>query len=108
MVTFSPNICSPAFGWQLEGNMINELPRNELFADYSPNQQDISNNSISSSPHPPEFDSHGSVPVKNQSDSMKRSIHNEYERDRRRKLNSLCSSLGNLLPEADQSVCVLF
>ena len=107
MVAFFPNICSPAFGWQLEDSMINELHCNELFADYSPHQQDTSNNSITSSPHPLEFDSHGIVPVENQSDSMKRSIHNKYERDRRRKLNSLYLSLRNLLPEADQTVCVL-
>ncbi|ONK67496.1 uncharacterized protein A4U43_C05F650 [Asparagus officinalis] len=83
MSSFSPN--SSNFGWQLEDILINELRSDELFAHYSPNDQDTSKTSITAS------------------NSMKRSIHNEYERDRRKKLNSLYSTLRNLLPETDES-----
>lgn len=104
MVAFFPNISSSAFEWQLEDGALNEL-----FAYYSPNLQDAHNSSITSYPHPPDFDSKDlnftTIPSKDHPLSMKRSIHNEYERDRRKKLNSLYSSLRNLLPETDQNVC---
>lgn len=109
MVAFFNKISSPNSTWKFEDNMLNELSMiDEFFADCSSTQQDASNNSVTSSPHPPKLGSLDLNPwgIKSQDNpgSMKRSVHNEYERDRRKKLNSLYSTLRNLLPDADQTV----
>ncbi|XP_020268590.1 transcription factor bHLH101-like [Asparagus officinalis] len=73
------------------------LTCDDLFAVY---------NSRISSPRLQEFEhedfhnSNNGININNE--NSKKSIHNEYERDRRKKLNKLYSSLRELLPEKDQ------
>nr|QDF82465.1 transcription factor bHLH100-like isoform X1 [Cymbidium goeringii] len=87
--------------WQTQ-NAMNELYHEELC---SPQQSF----SLSASPsQPPELDDHGrksllSAAAGTHLNHREKNSHNAYERDRRKKLNSLYSSLRTLLPETDQS-----
>ncbi|XP_020275582.1 transcription factor bHLH101-like isoform X2 [Asparagus officinalis] len=106
MLPLSPTTF-PTFDWQLDQeHMIHEIPLQDLFASYNLNEGDISHNSSISSPHLPDFEyediEDSIIKTSKLSNSMKKSTHNEYERDRRKKLNKLYSSLRELLPEKDQ------
>ncbi|KAJ6825677.1 transcription factor bHLH100 [Iris pallida] len=112
MFALSPNIFPSSIGWPLEDSMIDEFHQDEyLFASYTPKEFDTSFNSITSSPDQMQEYEYRTVDLRNsatpetnhQMSSTKKSSHNEYERHRRKKLNSLYSSLRNLLPETDRS-----
>ena len=109
MFSLSPSIVS-ALEWHLEEQMIHEIPCDDLFASYNNNETDTSPNSGSCSPQLPDFEhediNNSSTAIKTPPSSMKKSGHNEYERDRRIKLNKLYSSLRELLPGKDQRVCL--
>lgn len=91
----------PSFGWPLEINPICH-------------QQDYITDTIEESPQfPPvpepqaELDRSASFSANSGDPSLdKKLYHNASERDRRKKINSLYSSLRSLLPNADQTVSI--
>ncbi|XP_038971831.1 protein IRON-RELATED TRANSCRIPTION FACTOR 2-like isoform X2 [Phoenix dactylifera] len=109
MLSLSPQ-CSHLFstlGWQEEDNIGHVLNCEEAFASHTPKETDASYQSLGLSPTQPEFElddlQTSTLSIRDPSNPTRKLSHNAYERDRRKKLNSLYSSLRSLLPETDQS-----
>ncbi|XP_026664203.1 protein IRON-RELATED TRANSCRIPTION FACTOR 2-like isoform X3 [Phoenix dactylifera] len=110
MLSLSPQ-CSHLFstlGWQEEDNIGHVLNCEEAFASHTPKETDASYQSLGLSPTQPEFElddlQTSTLSIRDPSNPTRKLSHNAYERDRRKKLNSLYSSLRSLLPETDQSL----
>ncbi|WOK99906.1 transcription factor bHLH101 [Canna indica] len=93
-----------SMGWQQEETMANDLLYDEdPFACYTPKETDISYQSLGF----PELDLDNDLiqtySMDNISSSTKKLSHNAYERDRRKKLNDLYSSLRSLLTDSDHN-----
>ncbi|WOL06714.1 transcription factor bHLH101 [Canna indica] len=92
-------------GWQQEETMANDLLYDDdPFACYTPKETDISSyQSLGFSELDLENDLLQPYSIDNLSNSNKKLSHNAYERDRRKKLNDLYSSLRSVLPDSDHS-----
>ncbi|RRT78005.1 hypothetical protein B296_00009830 [Ensete ventricosum] len=97
MLALSPHHFSP-MGWQPEDITAHDLHYEDPFACYPYEEElEIGHDDLLR---------HCSVLAAkdDSSSSTKKLCHNAYERDRRKKLNDLYSSLRALLPESDQAV----
>ncbi|XP_010927034.2 protein IRON-RELATED TRANSCRIPTION FACTOR 2 isoform X2 [Elaeis guineensis] len=111
-------------GWQEEDNISHVLNTEEAFASHTPKETETSYQSLGLSPTQPEFElddlqnstlsptqaefelddlQNSTFSIRDPSNPTRKLNHNAYERDRRKKLNTLYSSLRSLLPETDQS-----
>ncbi|KAJ0977525.1 hypothetical protein J5N97_012999 [Dioscorea zingiberensis] len=110
MLALCPHKLSSTTGMQLEEAMIHELHCKCPVVRFPPKEAGASYNHFDHgfSPDQPDldFDDLGfpiSPTIHDSSNMTKKLSHNAYERDRRKKLNGLYSSLRSLLPETEQN-----
>ena len=89
----------PNFGWPCgdQGFYVNDDVAN-TFLDFPLPDLEVAHQNVSS-------ERHGILEVKNQV-VMKKLNHNASERERRKKINTMFSSLRSCLPASDQSVTI--
>lgn len=106
MLALSPPVFPP-YGWPLEDPIGHE---HIYFSRESEKTINSIDNANFFQPQPPqilELDHSASFTYHSGDPNMVKKLnHNASERHRRKKMNSLYSSLRSLLPEADQMVCI--
>jgi hypothetical protein len=101
MLAISPPLFS-TIGWPFEETISHNLHQNHFYKDITTDQLFDINNQVEAdnSTDPSQATSYDLSMVK-------KLVHNASERDRRKKINNLYSSIRSLLPDSDQMVLQL-
>ena len=102
MLTLSPPLF-PSFGWPIVDDHLNNISQDHEGTFFG--NIDSIDTSFSALPSPQSTNFEPIVSDINTTGVVKKLNHNASERDRRKKINNLYSSLFSLLPDADRMVC---